>query len=291
VTGHSLGGTLAQITAHHYGLRGEAFNPYGSTALDRHIPSVNGNFTSHFLAGDVVSSGAPHYGKTVVYATAQDVTAIKAHNIARHLVPGSTTVTAGALMGDHSITNFTGHDGHFNILTDPQAGVRATQNWSAIQNYRNDVAADRQLLGAALISPTGIKNAFNDLFSENTSTPSPAKSQNLKEHYHLTPNSGEYGFGADASQPCRSKAHDYHDILSRPLADTASPKEMIAYATAAFLSDDDSLLHGRLNQVANNHAFIKSMQHAENFVIAVETHQQLQVQNQEASSPSRSMRM
>ncbi|WP_325051583.1 hypothetical protein [Stenotrophomonas sp. ZAC14D2_NAIMI4_7] len=27
VTGHSLGGALAQITAHHYNLPGDAFNP------------------------------------------------------------------------------------------------------------------------------------------------------------------------------------------------------------------------------------------------------------------------
>src|SRR5690606_9292607 len=33
VTGHSLGGCLAQITAHHYGLKGEAFNPYGAVSL------------------------------------------------------------------------------------------------------------------------------------------------------------------------------------------------------------------------------------------------------------------
>jgi hypothetical protein len=200
-------------------------------------------------------------------------------------------------MGDHSITNFTGHDGHLNILTDPQAGIRATQQWSAIQNYRNDVAADRQLLGAALISPTGIKNVFNDLFSENTSSPSvsPINVRNSIDQSALALAKGsEYGFDASASQSLWNKANDYQDILSKPLSVTASSKEMTAYATAAFLSSDDSFLHGRLDQVANNHAFIKSMQHAENFVMAVETHQQqLQAQNQtqETSSPSRSMRM
>src|SRR5690606_29187926 len=38
VTGHSLGGTLAQATAHHFGLRGETFNAYGAASLDRRIP-------------------------------------------------------------------------------------------------------------------------------------------------------------------------------------------------------------------------------------------------------------
>ncbi|WP_335338813.1 DUF6792 domain-containing protein, partial [Xanthomonas phaseoli] len=30
VTGHSLGGDLAQVTAHHFGLKGETFNAYGA---------------------------------------------------------------------------------------------------------------------------------------------------------------------------------------------------------------------------------------------------------------------
>ena len=37
VTGHSLGGTLAQVSAHHYDLRGETFNAYGAASLDRRI--------------------------------------------------------------------------------------------------------------------------------------------------------------------------------------------------------------------------------------------------------------
>ena len=36
VTGHSLGGALAQITAHHYNLPGDAFNPYGAAGLSPH---------------------------------------------------------------------------------------------------------------------------------------------------------------------------------------------------------------------------------------------------------------
>ncbi|RFF36564.1 hypothetical protein DZD52_21660, partial [Xanthomonas nasturtii] len=38
VTGHSLGGNLAQVSAHHYGLKGETFNAYGAVSLDRRIP-------------------------------------------------------------------------------------------------------------------------------------------------------------------------------------------------------------------------------------------------------------
>ncbi|WP_284309233.1 hypothetical protein, partial [Hydrogenophaga electricum] len=38
VTGHSLGGTLAQVSAHHFGLHGETFNAYGAASLNRRIP-------------------------------------------------------------------------------------------------------------------------------------------------------------------------------------------------------------------------------------------------------------
>ncbi|MCR8716845.1 DUF2974 domain-containing protein, partial [Stenotrophomonas indicatrix] len=38
VTGHSLGGALAQITAHHYNLPGDAFNPYGAAGLAYRMP-------------------------------------------------------------------------------------------------------------------------------------------------------------------------------------------------------------------------------------------------------------
>ncbi|MGH6752359.1 MAG: hypothetical protein ACREDP_09350, partial [Bradyrhizobium sp.] len=38
VIGHSLGGTLAQITAHHFNLRGETFNAYGARSLGLKMP-------------------------------------------------------------------------------------------------------------------------------------------------------------------------------------------------------------------------------------------------------------
>ena len=35
VTGHSLGGTLTEITAHHFDLRGETFDSFGAASLSR----------------------------------------------------------------------------------------------------------------------------------------------------------------------------------------------------------------------------------------------------------------
>ncbi|PAM66600.1 hemolysin, partial [Stenotrophomonas maltophilia] len=77
VTGHSLGGALAQITAHHYNLPGDAFNPYGAAGLAYRLPEGQpanaAPFTNHVMAGDLVSAGGPHYGKVEMYALPREL--------------------------------------------------------------------------------------------------------------------------------------------------------------------------------------------------------------------------
>ncbi|MCD0264958.1 DUF2974 domain-containing protein, partial [Xanthomonas melonis] len=69
VTGHSLGGNLAQVTAHHFGLKGETFNAYGAVSLDRRIPEGGNAVINHVMAGDAVSAASKHYGQVKIYAT------------------------------------------------------------------------------------------------------------------------------------------------------------------------------------------------------------------------------
>lgn len=267
VTGHSLGGTLAQITSHHYGLRGEAFNPYGAVALDRRIPQGQGNFTNHVIAGDVVSAGAAHYGKTLVHATKQDVEAIQVHQYTR-LLPGATVATAAKLMGDHSITNFTGHDGHVNILTDPQAGLRATQNWAAIQTYRDDVSLDRKLLGTVLVTPQGIKNVFNDVFSENTpSTPIAPSNSNIDSvPTHIK--NAEYALTADLS----SKSPESAKAISKH----SSVDEMFDALWVATVNKDDVAAR------AVGHAYIQTDEGKAFVELGRDYNQQVKLQEQQA---------
>ena len=75
VTGHSLGGCLAQITAHHFDLKGETFNAYGAAGLKGINPNEPNaaNVTNHVMAGDLVSAASPHYGKVVMYATPGEI--------------------------------------------------------------------------------------------------------------------------------------------------------------------------------------------------------------------------
>lgn len=51
VTGHSLSGALAQVSAHHYSPPGEAFNPYSANSLGYRIPAGQPSnaapFTNH----------------------------------------------------------------------------------------------------------------------------------------------------------------------------------------------------------------------------------------------------
>ncbi|MFZ5662624.1 MAG: lipase family protein, partial [Pseudomonadota bacterium] len=69
VTGHSLGGCLAQITASHYGLRGETFNAYGAARLAyyhdgvmRIVPEGGAQVVNHVRATDLVSAASAHFG-------------------------------------------------------------------------------------------------------------------------------------------------------------------------------------------------------------------------------------
>ena len=75
VTGHSLGGFLAQVTAHENGLRGETFNAYGAAGLYG-VPEGGSQIVNHVRATDMVGAANRHYGEVRVYATKQDVEAL-----------------------------------------------------------------------------------------------------------------------------------------------------------------------------------------------------------------------
>lgn len=71
VTGHSLGGTLAQMTAAEYGLHGETFNAYGAAGL-HDTPAGGDRVVNHVRATDMVSAAGQHFGSVRAYATQQD---------------------------------------------------------------------------------------------------------------------------------------------------------------------------------------------------------------------------
>jgi len=83
VAGHSLGGDLAQVSAHHFGLKGQTFNAYGAVSLDRRIPEGGTDVINHVMAGDAVSAASRHFGQVKVYATPHEI-AILASVASKH---------------------------------------------------------------------------------------------------------------------------------------------------------------------------------------------------------------
>jgi hypothetical protein len=149
VTGHSLGGTLAEITAHHFDLRGETFNAYGAASLGMGIPEGGNKVVNHVMAADLVSAAAPHYGQVKVYAAQnememlgrfgydndrQDLGDLRAKGVAPF-----------ATIGSHFMSHFVDGDGprERSMLSDPHARARAQQYDPLIDKFREDVREQR----------------------------------------------------------------------------------------------------------------------------------------------------
>ncbi|MDM0090463.1 MULTISPECIES: XVIPCD domain-containing protein [unclassified Variovorax] len=157
VTGHSLGGTLAQLEAHRFGLRGETFNAYGAAGLVHSVPKGGHQVINHIRAGDAVSAASAHFGEVRVYAVRQDIDtlskggyrddggALSARNPAR-----ATDFSA------HFVDNFVPDGktlGRSIISRENEAQYRA--HHGMIDRYRNDVHNARAI--ASLPLQTGMQ--------------------------------------------------------------------------------------------------------------------------------------
>ncbi|MEH6415829.1 hypothetical protein [Pseudomonas sp. CGJS7] len=154
-TGHSLGGTLAQVTAHKYGLRGEAFNPYGAASLNYGVPEGGHRFVNHVMAGCTVSAGSPQYGEVRVYAKPVEIASLAAGGYDNTSLPTDlhkrnplTAAGLSMLKGQsHNMDNFLNVDADgkkdVSILRDPKAQALAKQYDPMIDKYRGDVGSLR----------------------------------------------------------------------------------------------------------------------------------------------------
>lgn len=169
VTGHSLGGALAQITAHHFDLKGETFNAYGAASLSRRIPEGGSSVVNHVMATDPVSAASPHYGEVKVYARQNEIETLKASGYDSNFHPANfllsqpaRRVTAAALSLDsHKLGNFIGLD---SVLENPGSQALAENHREVIQDYRDSVKQIRQVLPLAMTSGVGLlKHAFDEV--------------------------------------------------------------------------------------------------------------------------------
>jgi hypothetical protein len=150
VTGHSLGGALAQVTAYKFGLRGETFNSYGAAEL-KGMPKNAGHnqMTNHVISTDGVSAAAPHFGDVKIYTRAADVGMLTSAGYGKYnLIPDSPKTLAVASAGaSHLMKYYTGKD---SVLNDPQAQQRSQNHATAINEYRKDVHDDRAIVQATI---------------------------------------------------------------------------------------------------------------------------------------------
>lgn len=165
VTGHSLGGGMAQVTGHHHNLPGEAFNPYGAASLGYRIPSGQpahaATFVNHVTAGDFVSAAGKHYGSVQMYALPGELTTLRNAEFASRLAGGlaaatSATLPAIALSDSHRMKHFVDRveDGVEikSVLDDPSARITAPDDQRRVDAYRTSI---HQLRATATVIARG----------------------------------------------------------------------------------------------------------------------------------------
>lgn len=153
VTGHSLGGFLAQYTGHRYGLHTETFDAYGAAGLVADLRPDVGHIVNHVRATDFVSAASQHVGEVRIYAAQQDVEALQRAGYAndgRRLsdLRNPLAVMAGVGIAAHYSRNF---------LPDNDLGIggsiigadnqqRYLHHQPMFDKYRQDVATLHDVL-------------------------------------------------------------------------------------------------------------------------------------------------
>lgn len=158
VTGHSLGGTLAEINASKYGLKGETFNAYGAAGLREGVPEGGSQVIDHVRAGDVVSAASPHFGEVRIYAAQKDIDTL---SHAGYRDDGGILSARNPIKAidfdSHAIDNFVPNSKLLGeSIINPENQARYKAHEGMIDRYRNDVADIRMGLSAAWEIPKAI---------------------------------------------------------------------------------------------------------------------------------------
>lgn len=150
VTGHSLGGTLAEIAASRYGLHGETFNAYGAAGLLDGVPKGGHQVIDHVRATDVVSAASPHFGEVRVYAAPQDIeTLTKAGYRDNSTLLSPRDPFQAIDFKAHAIDNFVPDSKLLGqSIISPQGEALYNEHKTMIDRYRNDVLDLRTGLSA-----------------------------------------------------------------------------------------------------------------------------------------------
>jgi hypothetical protein len=148
VTGHSLGGTLAEINAYKYGLHGQTFNAFGAAGLTQGIPAGGNQIIDNVRATDVVSSASAHFGQVRVFAVPQDTQALSQAGYSDSRIVNALTPQVpilGKIQSDaHAIDNFVPQS-HLlgQSIMNPQNEKYAQVHHTMIEPYRNQILVAR----------------------------------------------------------------------------------------------------------------------------------------------------
>lgn len=147
-TGHSLGGTLAQLCGYNYGQQTETFNAYGAAALSDKLDGRQGNaalITNHVRATDPVSAASPHLGRVEHYLNRTERAMLYGGgyggglNAVRPNFPWQ--VAAAGLVMDHGLNNF--QKGGLSV----KDREFAVQNKELVNEFRSEFEAEARKAG------------------------------------------------------------------------------------------------------------------------------------------------
>ncbi len=169
ITGHSLGGTLTQITSYRLGLKGETFDAYGAAGLVADIPEGGTQVVNHVRSTDFVSAASAHYGEVRIYSPQQDIDALRDQGYAndRRVVTDLRNplgVTFGIGIEAHYSRNFLpGNDLLGDSVVSQANRDRYAQHQPMVDKYRNDVALIHGTLALPRNAVDGVIDTARDI--------------------------------------------------------------------------------------------------------------------------------
>jgi hypothetical protein len=167
VTGHSLGGTLAEATAYKFGLHGQTFNAYGAAGLLEGIPKGGNQVIDNVRATDVVSAASTHFGEVRTFAVQQDIDKLTkdgyrdnstAFSLRNPIAVAATSLSA------HAIDNFVPNSKTLGqSIMSPENEARYEAHKGMIDRYRTDVLDARTVISAGWEIPKAVVHGAESL--------------------------------------------------------------------------------------------------------------------------------
>ena len=239
VTGHSLGGCLAQITAHHFDLRGETFNAYGAASLGLRIPEGGDRVLNHVMSADLVNAASPHYGQVRVYASQKEIDTLDRlgyDDRASHFDIRMKGVQPIATLGSHFMSNFTdANPSGRSILADPDALARAHRHEAMIDKAREDMREQRGAFSGLADVARGLAGAAPERHAPLAPGEPALRAGELRERVETPPLPAYLREGPQAPGP----ALPSHPAPSRDALRPDAPERMAYPPIPDYLRDAD----------------------------------------------------